>query len=116
MDPFNGLQTPIVPRGERRRKRSYFASRDILRSYVTDEDLEISDPLDRVREAGKVYLFPTDAGWEISGHYRRPGEKSWHAFLMALDADGTLVSLRVQDTDAELTDRAASDQKISISR
>lgn len=93
-----------------------FLSRDILRSYVTEEGLEISDAVDRVREAGKVYLFPTDFGWEISGHYRRPGEKGWHAFLMSVDGGASLVSLSVQDTDTNLTRRAAFDPKFSTSR
>jgi len=93
-----------------------FSSRDILRSYIPDDGLEISDAVDRVREAGKVYFFPTDSGWEISGHYRRPGEKGWHAFLMSVDGNASLVSLSVQDTDMELTRRAAFDPKFSTSR
>lgn len=92
-----------------------FASRDILRSYVTDEGLQISDAVDRVREAGKVYLYPTENGWELSGHYRRQDEKSWHAYLMSLDDKVSLTSLSVQDTDAELTNRADSDPKFTTS-
>ena len=43
-------------------------SRQILRSYFPDTPvLHISDPLDRVRDAGKVYIFPTANGWEVSG-------------------------------------------------
>lgn len=91
------------------------ASRDILRRYVTDSGLEISDAVDRVRAAGKVYMFPTDEGWELSGHYRRPNEKTWHAYLMSIDADVKLKSLSVQDTDAELTALARSDPRLSTS-
>ena len=75
------------------------ASRDILRAYVTDEDLEISDALDRHREAGKVYIFPTSDGWELSGHYRRSGDNRWHDFLMLLDGNVMLVSLSVKDAE-----------------
>jgi hypothetical protein len=91
------------------------ASRDILRTYVTDEGLDISDPLNRVRHAGKVYLFPTSNGWEVSGHYRRRDEKRWHAFLMSVDADAALTNLSVQDSAAELVERATLDPKFSTS-
>jgi hypothetical protein len=91
------------------------AARDILRSYITVENLQISDAIDRVRDAGKVYLFPTDDGWELSGHYKRPDERKWHAWLMALDDNVGLVSLAVQDTDAELTNLADSDPKFTTS-
>jgi hypothetical protein len=91
------------------------AARDILGSYVTDENLEISDAIDRVREAGKVYLFPTTEGWELSGHYSRPDEKQWHAWLMALDSNVTLVSLSVRDTHADLVRLAESDPKFTTS-
>jgi hypothetical protein len=102
-----------VQRG--REEAIVFASREILRSYVVDEGLEISDALDRVREAGKVYLYPTDDGWQLSGHYRRHDEKRWHAFLISLDTKESLVSLVVQDTDPELTKMANSDPKFSTS-
>ncbi len=91
------------------------ASRNHLLVYVDEADLEISDPLDRVRHAGKVYLFPTDEGWELSGHYRRPGERSWHAFLMAVSPDASLISLSVQDSDEELIEKAVLDPKLTVS-
>jgi len=103
----------IVQRAEE--EAIVFASRDILRSYIPDEKLEISDAVDRARQAGKVYLYPTDGGWELSGHYRRHDEKRWHAFLMSLDANVSLVSLAVQDTNAELISLAKSDPKFSTS-
>lgn len=89
------------------------AARDILRSYITAEGLEISDPIDRVRDAGKVYLFPTESGWELSGHYKRRNERAWHAWLMALDKEVGLVSLAVQDADAGLAELAKSDPKFT---
>lgn len=90
-------------------------SRQILRSYFPDTPvLHLSDPLDRVREAGKVYIFPTDGGWEISGHYQRDGEKRWHAFLMTLDASASLVTLSVEDDDPQLLEKAESDPSFSV--
>ena len=90
-------------------------SRAILESYVADnERLDFSDPLDRVREAGKVYIYPTSDGWEISGQYQRRGEQRWHAYLMTLDQDGGLISLAVRDDDPRVADKAATDPRFSV--
>jgi hypothetical protein len=97
-------------------ERVVLASRDILRDYIGASDLELSDPLDRVRAAGKVYIYPTDAGWEVSGHYRRAGEKTWHDFLLTLDAEAALLSLRVNDDDPDLANLAQSDPRFATSR
>lgn len=91
-------------------------SRLILESWVAyGRDIEISDPLNRVREAGKVYFYPTDDGWELSGQYRPTGDRTWHPYLMRLDADARLVSLSVEDDDPKLAEKAASDERFSIS-
>lgn len=89
------------------------AAREILRESVGESNLEISDPLERIRAAGKVYIYPANGGWEVSGHYRRQDEKTWHDFLMTLDADNRLLNLRVNDDDPGLAGR---DPRISISR
>ncbi|MBJ88583.1 MAG: hypothetical protein CMO98_01870 [Woeseia sp.] len=91
-------------------------SRQILSSYVAlDRELEISDPLNRVRAAGKVYIYPTLDGWEVSGQYRRLGAIQWCSFLMVLDSDVKLVSLSVEDNDPILQQRALSDSKFNVS-
>ena len=83
-------------RGERRALEVAVveSSRQILRSYLVPGggELELSDPLERVREAGKVYIYPTAGGWEISGQYQRPDDRRWHAYLMLLDADAALMT------------------------
>ena len=90
-------------------------SRSILTAYVAEgSDIEFSDPLDRVREAGKVYIYPTAAGWEISGQYQRAGERHWHAYLMELDVDGRLLSLAVRDDDPVVAMKAAEDPLFSV--
>ncbi len=90
-------------------------SRLILEDYVDGRsDLEISDALNRVREAGKVYIYPADGGWELSGQYRRIGEKRWHPYLMSLDGASSLVSLSVEDEDPALAARAVGDPKFSV--
>jgi hypothetical protein len=90
-------------------------SRLILESYVgRSTEIEISDPLNRVRAAGKVYIYPIGNGWEVSGHYRRVGERRWNAYLMSLDAESRLVSLSVEDARADLVGIAADDPKFSV--
>jgi hypothetical protein len=90
-------------------------SRLILESYVgRSGPIEISDPLNRVREAGKVYIYPAGDGWELSGQYRRVGERRWHAFLMSLDGEARLESLSVDDPDPELAAIAADDSRFSV--
>ncbi len=92
------------------------AGRAILKQYITDENLQVSDALDRVRSAGKVYIFPAGDGWELSGHYRRPGERAWHDYLMLLDADTRLVSLSVNDSDPGLLELAQADPRFTTSQ
>lgn len=91
-------------------------SRTILEAWVADgSTIEISDPLNRVREAGKVYIYPTAGGWELSGQYRKTGERDWHAYLMTLDNEVRLESLAVEDDDPALAQKAANDPRFSIS-
>lgn len=90
-------------------------SRRILEEWVADgTTIEISDPLNRIREAGKVYIYPAADGWELSGQYRRTGERSWHAYLMKLDDDARLVSLAVDDNRPALLEKAATDTRFTI--
>lgn len=110
----------VADDAERRQQRELeesvvLASREILHAYVADgSQLEISDALDRVREAGKVYIFPTETGWELSGQYRRDGERGWHAYLMLLDDDATLLKLSVRDNAPAVVERAADDPRLEI--
>jgi len=109
-DPDRGAERKVEERVVRE-------ARLVLTDYVANrQPLEISDPLERVREAGKVYIYPTTYGWEISGQYRRSGEKQWHAFLMQLDEDARLISLAVDDDDPALHARADADPRFSVSR
>ena len=89
------------------------ASRSILMAYIDSDNLAVSDALDRVREAGKVYVFPTDRGWELSGYYQRAGEKIWHDYLMQLDNDLRLERFVVNDDDARLRTLAESDPRFT---
>jgi len=90
-------------------------SRQILRRYLGGSgELEISDALHRVRAAGKVFIYPTATGWQLSGHYRRPGETRWRPYLMVLDQNSDLLSLSVEDSNPELRRLAAQDPRLTV--
>ena len=107
--------TDPEPRAQRAREEAVvFSAREILQSYVAPgEHLEIVDPLSPNRKAGKVYIYPTDAGWELSGHYRRGADDRWHPYLMSLDGAAGLESLAVRDADDRLIGMSSQDPKFS---
>jgi hypothetical protein len=74
------------------------ASRSLLESTLAIGALQIVDPLAPDRVVGKAYIYPRDDNWEVSGFYRRDGNDLWHPYLVTLDADLTLVRLKVSDT------------------
>lgn len=93
------------------------SAREILRTYIPAEvSIEIADPLAPNRVAGKVYIYPGENGWEVSGHYRRNDADRWHPFLMLLDAKVELISLAVRDDNEPLCAAAGDDPKFSVSR
>lgn len=90
------------------------AARDILKGYVAPRrPLETVDPLATNRKVGKVYVYPSDRGWEVSGHYRRDKQDRWHPFLMSLDDNVELISLAVKDRDPRLTSLSLQDSRFS---
>jgi len=89
-------------------------SRGILKYTLGIHDLQIVDALAPQRKVGKVHVYPLESGWEISGYYRRDGDDRWHPFLMALDSELSLRSLKVQDFDNGLAQRAATDPLLEV--
>ena len=90
-------------------------SRGLIRSVVGADDLEIVDALSPDRRVGKAYVYPEGKEWAVSGFYRRPDNDRWHPYLMTLGADSSLKSLKLQDTNSQLVERAASDPLLEIS-
>lgn len=89
-------------------------ARDILQSYVSPGNLiEIVDAVSPASKVGKSYVYPTDDGWELSGHYRRDENDRWHPYLMVLNGDAGLKSLAVQDGNDRLIGMSAQDPKFS---
>ncbi len=106
-DPEPGLQKV-------REEGIVMVARDILQSYVSPGNvIEIVDALSPASKVGKVYIYPTDDGWELSGHYRRDENDRWHPYLMALNEDAGLKSLAVQDGNDRLIGMSAQDPKFS---
>ncbi len=114
---FERISDPEPARQRAREEAVVISAREILKSYVpADGEIEIVDPLAPNRVAGKVYIYPTDDGWEVSGYYRRNESDRWHPFLMSLNANIDLVSLSVRDADENLGATADDDPKFSVSR
>jgi hypothetical protein len=90
------------------------AAREFLRHYIGPApDLRIVDPVSPDRKVGKSYIYPTQSGWEVSGHYRRSETDRWHPFLMALQSDNTLASLSVKDRSGHFAAAAVEDPKFT---
>lgn len=91
------------------------AARGLLHRHIApDGPLEIVDPLAPNRAIGKVYVYPSNDGFEVSGYYRRGKGDLWHPFLMKLDAESGLRELSVRDTDPDLRRRAAKDSAFVV--
>ncbi len=114
---FERISDPEPARQRAWEEAVVISAREILKSYVpADGEIEIADPLATNRVAGKVYIYPTDDGWEVSGYYRRNESDRWHPFLISLNAHIDLVSLSVRDADDSLGAAASVDPKFSVSR
>lgn len=106
--------TDPAPRAQRAQEEAaVHAARAHLDAIVMSEGtLEIVDPLAPNRRAGKVYIYATADGWEISGYYRRPDGPAWHPWLMVLDSTLSLRALKVADTSLHAI--AAADPRIEL--
>lgn len=89
-------------------------SRGILNDTLGIQELQIVDALAPQRKVGKVYVYPLENGWDVSGYYRRDDADRWHPFLMVLDTELSLRSLRVRDSDNSLAQRAATDPLLEV--
>ena len=89
-------------------------SRTVLRDKLAIGDIELVDPLAPRRKVGKVYVYPLENGWEISGYYRRNDQDLWHPYLMALSQELSLESLKISDSDAGLAQLAAMDPNFEV--
>ena len=91
-------------------------ARELLAERLSIADLEVVDPLAPDRKVGKVYIYPTNDGWDISGYYRRNDDDGWHAYLMTVSTDLQLQALKVDDDDPALAAKAQADPALDVSR
>lgn len=112
---FERISDPEPARQRAQEESVVLEAREILKDYVAlGKQVEIVDPLATDRGVGKSYIYPSDSGWEVSGHYRRYGSDTWHPFLMSLNAQVQLVSLSVRDDSEDIAAVARADPKFSI--
>lgn len=97
-------------------ERAVLHARDLLAERLSIANLEVVDPLAADRKVGKVYIYPTNDGWDISGYYRRDEDDSWHAFLMSVSSGLQLQALKVDDDDPALAARAQGDPDFEVTR
>ncbi len=107
--------TDPLPRQQRVQEEAVVVqARDILNDIVAPNSaLQFVDPLQPDRKIGKVYIYPTDDGWEVSGHYRRGEQDPWHPWLMSMDTSMQLQKLSVRDKDSQLVALAAENPRFS---
>jgi hypothetical protein len=111
---FERITDPEPRRQRALEEAAVLKSREILQGFVArNSTIELVDPLQTNRKVGKVYIYPTESGWEVSGHYRRDVKDAWHPYLMRLDPQLQLVSLAVRDGDHRLIGLSAEDPRFS---
>ncbi len=91
------------------------AARDHILAVIGVDSLELVDPVRTDRKVGKVYVYREGDGWSVSGYYRRDEDDRWHPYLMSLDRDLEMQTVKIQETTAELLERAANDPSLEIS-
>ena len=89
-------------------------SREILTHTLAIQDLQLVDPLAPQRKVGKVYIYPLENGWELSGYYRRDDDDRWHPYLLVLSPELSLRSLKIRDTDGGLAQIAAMNPLVEV--
>ncbi len=97
-------------------ERVVVISRNYLRLAIGEQSLEIVDALLPNRKVGRVYVYPEVDGWAVSGYYRRDEGDRWHPYLMSISSELVMTSLKMQDTNPQLAERAAADPLLEISR
>lgn len=96
--------TNPVPRAERQQEEAaVLAARQHLLATADLESPTIVDALAPDRKVGKAYVYPSTAGWQVSGYYRRDEQDLWHPYLVELDA--RLALRRLKLSDSSLLDR-----------
>lgn len=78
-------------------ERAVAMARSFVMANVGEASLEIVDPLSPDRKVGKVYVYPEEPGWAVSGYYRRGEGDRWHPYLVQLTAELELHTFKAED-------------------
>lgn len=97
-------------------ERAVLSARELLRERLGIGDLQIVDPLATDRKVGKVYIYPSGDGWDVSGFYRRNDADHWHAYLLSMTSALSLRRLKIDDDDPALALLAESDPAVDVAR
>jgi len=113
---YHWITDPQKVAARQAEERAVLQARVLLAERLSMTDLQIVDPLATDRKVGKVYIYPADDGWDVSGYYRRNDDDDWHAYLLSMTPDLQLRALKIDDDDPALAVLASSDPKIEVSR
>ena len=94
-------------------EQSVMAAREQLVLATQLSGIEIVDPLAPQRKVGKVYVYRSENGWEVSGYYRRGEGDDWHPYLVQLAPDRSLQHIRVGDSG--LPEQVTANPKLEVS-
>lgn len=111
---YQWLTNPQNRQEREQQERAVMLSRSILAARLQLADPQIVDALARNRSVGKVYIYPVEAGWEVSGYYRRNDDDRWHPYLMSISRQDELIKLKVKDNDPQLQALASADPSIQL--
>ena len=89
------------------------AREHLIQALALSSTAEVVDPLAPNRVAGKVYIYPSDGAWDVSGHYRRDAQTAWMPWLMRVDAD-RMHSLKLSADDPAAREAAETDPRVTL--
>ena len=89
-------------------------SRQHLAAAIGNSQLEVVDPLSPNRKVGKVYVYPENDAWAVSGYYRRDDSDEWHPYLMSIDAALAMISLKAKDDHPSFLERAGTNPLLEV--
>ena len=84
---YNWITDPSGREERAEQEQTVLKARELLADITGIENIEIVDPLAPQRKVGKVYVYRSESGWEVSGYYRRGEGDLWHPYLMWMAPD-----------------------------
>ncbi len=111
---YHWVSNPERLEERRRQEDAVLQARELLIERAGLEGPEIVDPLNPQRRVGKVYIYPNEGGWEVSGYYRRDEDDAWHPYLIVTDVESNVILIKVGDEDPALAALAEADPLFEV--